>query len=39
MRAVVMAALNFDFEQAQRFLSHSDTVSAYNEDSTTIMNF
>ena len=39
MRAVVMAALNFDFAQAQSFLSNSDTIGAYNEDTTTIMNF
>ena len=39
MRTVVMAALNFDFAQAQGFNSRSDTVLAFNEDATTIMNF
>ena len=37
MRTVVMAALNFDFAQGRVLSSQSDTVIAYNEDTTTIM--
>jgi len=39
MRAVVMAALHFDFEQASSLGSQSDTTFPYNEDSTNMQNF
>jgi hypothetical protein len=38
MRAVVMAALHFDFGQAQSMGSLSETVTPYNEDQTNMQN-
>ena len=39
MRAVVMAALHFDFGVAQSMSNQSETVLPYNEDQINMQNF
>lgn len=39
MRAAVMAALHFDFPQAQELSSRGDTAFPYSEDETNMQNF